>query len=138
MLQGAGVITEIDASSVIDKNKIYRARKKRRINSVALNKTALNLQSLYFDGRKDQTITQKLINGRMHERTAVEKHITLIKEPQSEYIGHFAASIPVQANFDLMCLILYFVFQVLFIPCYLFVWACLTSNDTVSWCNYPK
>ena len=50
MLQGAGVITENDASLVIDKNKIYRARKKRRMNSVALNKTALHLQSLYFDG----------------------------------------------------------------------------------------
>ena len=50
MLQGSGVITENDASSVIDKNKIYRARKKRRMNSLALNKTALRLQSLYFDG----------------------------------------------------------------------------------------
>ena len=50
MLQGAGVITENDASSVIDKNKIYRARKKRTMNSVALNKTALHVQSLYFDG----------------------------------------------------------------------------------------
>ena len=92
MLQGAGVITENDASSVIDKNKIYTARNKRRKNSVALNKTALHQQSLYFDGRKDQTITQKLINGRMHNRTVVEEHQTLIKEPQSEYIGHFAAS----------------------------------------------
>ena len=91
MLQGAGVITENDAPSVIDKNTIYRARKKRRMNSVALNKTALLLQNLYFDGRKDQTITQKLINGRMHKRIVVEEHITLIKEPQSEYIGHFAA-----------------------------------------------
>ena len=45
MLQGAGVITENDASSVIGKNKIYRARKKRRMNSVALNKTTLHLQS---------------------------------------------------------------------------------------------
>ena len=92
MLQGAGVITENGASSVIDNKKIYTARKKRIMNSVALNKTALHLQSLYFDGRKDQTITQKLISGRMHERTVVEEHITLIKEPQSEYIGHFAAS----------------------------------------------
>ena len=92
MLQGAGVITENDVSSVIDKNKIYRARKKLRMNSVALNKTALHLQSLYFGRRKDQTITQKLINGRMHERTVVEEHTTLIKEPQSEYIVHFAAS----------------------------------------------
>ena len=76
LLQGARVITENDASSVIDKNKIHRARKKRRMNSVALNKTALHLQSLYFDGRKDQMITQKLINRRMHERTVVEKHST--------------------------------------------------------------
>ena len=115
MLQGAGVITENDASSVIDKNKIYRARKKRRMNSVALNKTALHLQSLYFDGRKDQTITQKLINGRMHERTVVKEHTTLIKERQSECIGHFAASTgSSQALFN--CLISYFVFQVSFIP----------------------
>ena len=92
MLQGAGVITENDASSVIDKNKIYRARKKRRMNSEALNKTALHLQSLYFDGRKDQTITQKLVNRRMHKRTVVEEHITLVKEPQSDYIDHFAVS----------------------------------------------
>ena len=28
----------------------------------------------------------------MYERSVVEEHITLIKEPQSEYIGHFAAS----------------------------------------------
>ena len=43
MLPSAGVITENDASSVIDKNKIYRARKKRRMYSVTLNKTALQL-----------------------------------------------------------------------------------------------
>ena len=50
MLRSAGVITENDASSFIDKNKTNRARKKRRMNSVALNKIALHLQSLYFDG----------------------------------------------------------------------------------------
>ena len=70
---------------------IEQERKKRKMNSVALNKTALHLQSLYFDGRKDQTITQKLINRRMHKRTVVEEHITLIKESQSEYIGHFCS-----------------------------------------------
>ena len=42
MLQGAGVITENDASSVFNKNKIYRARKKRRMNSVALRTKQLN------------------------------------------------------------------------------------------------
>ena len=72
MLQGAGVNTENDASSAVDKNKIYKAREKRRMNSVALSKIAVHLQSLYFDGRKGQTITQKLINGRMHKRTVVK------------------------------------------------------------------
>ena len=72
MLQGAGVNMKNDAFSVIDKNKIYKAREKRRMNRVALNKTALHLQSLYFGGRKDQMITQKLINGRIHKRSVVE------------------------------------------------------------------
>ena len=61
------------------------------MNIASLNKTALHLQSLYLDGRKDQTITQKLINGKMHKRTVVEEHVTLIKEPQSEYFDHFVA-----------------------------------------------
>ena len=124
MLQGAGVITENDASSVIDKNKIYRARKKRRMNSVTLNKTALHLQSLYFDGRKDKTITQKLINGRMHECTVVEEHITLIKDPQSEYIGHFAASTgssqPLFYVFDLVFRFSSFIHTMIFICVSLF------------------
>ena len=108
MLQGAGVITENDASSVIDKNKRYRARKKRRMNSVGLNKTALHLQSLYFDGRKDQTITQKLTKWRMHERTVVEEHIALIKDHNLNTLA-ILQHLPVQANPYLMCLILYFV-----------------------------
>ena len=51
----------------------------------------------------------------MHERTVVEERITLIKEPQSEYIGHFAAStVSGQSLFNV--LISYFVVQVSFIP----------------------
>ena len=48
---------------LLTKNKIYRAKKKRRMNSVALNKTALHLQSLYFDGLKDQKILKNLSMG---------------------------------------------------------------------------
>ena len=105
------------------------------MNSVALSKTALYLQSLYFDGRKDKTITQKLINRRMHKRTVVEEHITRIKEPQRKYIGHFAAS---TGSSQHLFKVFDFVFQISFIPWYLFVWVCLTSNDTVSWFNYPN
>ena len=97
MLQGTEVITENDASSVIDKNKIYKARKKRRMNIVALNKTALHQQSLYFGGRKDQTITQKLINERILKRTVVEEHTTLIKEHNLNILA-ILQHLSVQAN----------------------------------------
>ena len=49
------------------------------MKSAAFNKLALHLQSLYLDGQQDQTISQKLINRRMHKRT-VEEHIMLIKK----------------------------------------------------------
>ena len=77
-------------------------------NSVILNKTAPHLQSLYFDGRKDLMITQKLINGRMHERTAVKELEKFIKEPQSEHIGHFAAS---ASSSQPLCNVFDFVFR---------------------------
>ena len=92
LLQDAGVITESNTTSVIDKKRIERARKKLRMYSLAANKKALQPQSLYFDGRKDQSLTQKEINGSLHQRTIVEEHITLLSEPDSQYIGHFATT----------------------------------------------
>jgi len=92
MLQDVGIITENDTSSVIDKCKIQRARKKSRMNNVTLNNSVIYLQSLYFDGKKDQTLTQTQINGSMHKRTVVEEHITLLTEPKSQYVGHFTTA----------------------------------------------
>ena len=92
VLQDAGVITKKDATSVIDKNKVQRARKKARTNNLASSNTALHLKSLYFNGRRDQTLSQREIDGRLHQRTVVEEHITLLNEPQSQYVGHFTAA----------------------------------------------
>ena len=92
VIQDAGVITKKDATSVIDKNKVQRARKKARTSNLASNNTALHLKSLYFDGRRDQTLSQREIDGRLHQRTVVEEHITLLNEPQSQYVGHFTAA----------------------------------------------
>ena len=111
VLQDAGVITKKDATSVIDKNKVQRARKKARTNNLASSNTALHLKSLYFDGRRDQTLSQREIDGRLHQRTVVEEHITLLKEPQSQYVGHFtAASGSSQSIFNGMIAHLFFIF----------------------------
>ena len=60
----------------------------------------------------------------MHQRTVVEEHITLIKEPQSEYMGHFATSIgssqPVFNVFDFVFHFPSFIHTLIFICVSLF------------------
>jgi len=63
------------------------------MNSLASNKQELHLQGLYFDGRKDHTLTHREIDaGRLQKRIVVEDHITLLKEPDSQYVSHFATT----------------------------------------------
>lgn len=75
-----------DTRLVVDKSKIWRARVKSRkkLSDVRLD----GINALYFDGRKDKTLTQQHINGTTFHKTVVEEHITLLQEPSSQYIGH--------------------------------------------------
>ena len=41
---------------------------------------------LYFDGRKDKTLTF----SEKRKRTIIEEHIVLIQEPESKYLGHIS------------------------------------------------
>ena len=82
-------MTENDTSSVITKGRFKEQEKKSGIKNMTLIKTVIHVQSLYFDGKKDQTLTQVLINGSMHKQTVVEEHIAFIKKPKSQYVGHF-------------------------------------------------
>lgn len=85
-LQDMGVITENNTSQVVDRSKLRRAREKQRteLKSSAMGCRFQNNFGLYFDGRKDKTLT--MVDSR--RRTVTEEHISLIKEPGSEYIGH--------------------------------------------------
>ena len=51
----------------------------------------VNLESIYFDGRKDATIKQVEAAGLFHKEFVIEEHITLTEEPISYFIGHFTA-----------------------------------------------
>lgn len=89
VLQDTGKIDADDDSAVIDKNKIRRARKRIRSEHQETAKVSSTLQGLFFDGRKDQTLSQEDVGGRLHKRTVTEEHIVLIQEPDSHYVGHF-------------------------------------------------
>ena len=90
VLQDFGLISTEDLQDVVDKNKIRRARhRKRKILQGMDTNTDEALHSLYFDGRKDYTIKNVLKGGKWYRQKVVEEHISsLIEEPGSKYIGH--------------------------------------------------
>lgn len=81
-----GLIDQSDTNNIIDRSKVRRARKCNRetLQSQQNATNISNIKGLYFDGRKDQTLT--IIDERQSK--IMEEHIVLIEEPGSKYIGH--------------------------------------------------
>ena len=89
VLEDVGSIQKEDFNSVIDRNKIRRARKRVRSEHQQNDKITLLLKGIYFDGRKDKTMAQEEIDNVKHKRTGLEEHVVLVQEPESHYVGHF-------------------------------------------------
>ena len=90
VLQDVGIIHEHDSSMVVDKNKVRRERveARRKLSS----KCAGTLRGLYFDGRKDRTLTQVKNGKKYYRKTVSEEHIVIVQEPNSVYAGHITPS----------------------------------------------
>lgn len=86
LLQDLNIISPDNQAAVIDKSKIFRERLKNRQNISSTRTT--ELIALYFDGRKDETITKENISGKSVRKTIQEEHISLVEEPGSAYFGH--------------------------------------------------
>ena len=89
VLEDVGSIEKEDFNSVIDQNKIRRARKRVSSEHLQNDEITLLLQGIYFDGRKDKTMAQEEIDNVKHKRTVLEEHVVLIQKPESHYVGHF-------------------------------------------------
>ncbi|CAH2109254.1 unnamed protein product [Euphydryas editha] len=88
ILEDFKIIDANNSNVVVDKNKIRREREKSRRmlqKEVTKNKA---LTGLYFDGRKDNTLTNEKIDTKFYRKTSLEEHIVLISEPHSTYFGH--------------------------------------------------
>uniref|UniRef100_A0A6P7F0G4 Uncharacterized protein LOC114324720 n=1 Tax=Diabrotica virgifera virgifera TaxID=50390 RepID=A0A6P7F0G4_DIAVI len=85
--QDIGLITESDSSRVIDRSRVRRARSKARA-TISDEPTIFDTDTigLFYDGRKDKTLIHE--DGR--RRVTQEEHITILKEPDSEYLGHIS------------------------------------------------
>jgi hypothetical protein len=89
VLQDVGIINEEDTNLVVDRSKVRRERTKMRTE---LQKSDTEpVIGLYFDGRKDQTITQEKKGDKFYRRVVSESHYSLVAEPNSIYLGHVTA-----------------------------------------------
>lgn len=78
---------------MVDRSKIRRAGKVARTEiQISQSSQHLELLGIYFDGRKDQTISQVKIGEKFVRKTVLEEHIVLLSEPGSKYISHFTAT----------------------------------------------
>ena len=75
------------SSPVVDRSKIRRERIRSRNKSKEEVKS-INLQGIYFDGRKDSTLVTQTIEDRCYRSKIIEEHVSLVAEPGSVYLGH--------------------------------------------------
>ena len=87
-----GLLTEEDkATVVVDKAKIDRWRKKGRTQAKAEQKKTIETSKtsgIYFDGKKDLTLTKVLKDGKPYQKKVIEDHYVMIGEPDNIYLGH--------------------------------------------------
>lgn len=83
MLVDVGIIGNHCKDFVIDRSKIRRERHAtRQINTELHNRDCG--EALYFDGKIDKTL--KIFGNKTKQ--CKEEHIVLVREPNSEYVGH--------------------------------------------------
>lgn len=88
VLEDFGILSKEDCFNVIDRNKVRRSRQTKRTAAQKIGHEGEFLRSLYFDGRKDQTIINTRKGSRWYRSKIVEEHLSIIEEPGSKYIGH--------------------------------------------------
>jgi len=86
LLEDIGLVAAENEESVIDRNKVRRERNSMRSKQMKID---LPIKAIYFDGKRDNTMTVLKKNGKSYKQKITEEHIALVSEPNSEYVGHF-------------------------------------------------
>src|SRR6218665_2769277 len=62
-------------------------RKELQLNGDQFDHSGIEV--IFFDGRKDQTLTQVFgVDNKYHRKTLTEEHISIVAEPGSSYFSH--------------------------------------------------
>ena len=91
LLRELEIVTPEKTQMLIDKSKVRRERFKQRraLQSSDCALASKSMQGLYFDSRKDKTLIPVTeLDGKRHQRTIREEHISIVSEPESKYFDH--------------------------------------------------
>ncbi|CAH1115201.1 unnamed protein product [Psylliodes chrysocephalus] len=102
VLQEVGIVTKESSVQIINKNKLRRARKYLRTKIINLVDCE-PITAMYFDGRKDKTLSFEEIDGKSRKRTVTEEDISLVQELGSVFLGH---TIPSSGSAKNLCQII--------------------------------
>lgn len=93
LLKDLNITDDTGKSIVIDKNKVRRDRQHNR--QLLLKSNSLEsgyIKSFSFDSKKDRTLTQIRTDDKvLHPRMVNETHITILKQPNSVFLGYAVA-----------------------------------------------
>lgn len=87
-------IEDADGNPIcINKNKVWREVDKNRRRLLRLQTlTDANPKAFAFDSRKDKTLGNvRTADGATHRQTVRETHVTILREPKSEFLGYAVA-----------------------------------------------
>ena len=76
---------------LIDKSKVWHERFKQRraLQSSNCALASKSMQGLYFNSRKDKTLIEVTeLDGKHHQQTIREEHISIVSKPESKYFDH--------------------------------------------------
>ena len=91
VLEDFGIVTKDDRSNVIDQYKLRRERASSRMSfSAQIDDNIPDIQTLYFDGRKDKTLKLEKKGSRWYRKLITEEHITVITEPGNNFLTHIS------------------------------------------------
>ena len=91
LLRDFEIVTSEKTQLLIGKSKVRRERSKQRkvLQNSDCALASQSMQGLYFDSRKDKTLNQVTEpDGRLHQRTIREEHISIVSKPESIYLDH--------------------------------------------------
>ena len=91
-LMELGTLTPENMSTMtVDKSKLNRWRKtgrKQLQQKEIAEMTSKPVTSIYFDGKKDSTLTNIQKGDKIYTKTIIEDHYVILEEPGSAYFGH--------------------------------------------------